>query len=76
MVFKLAVASITLAACVSAAHIKRVTCPDGNVTSNAAVRNLVLNFHLHELIDYLSSVLCIFPATGRPSDEPIRRTVR
>ena len=47
MVFKLAVASIALATAVGAAHIKRVTCPDGNVTSNAAVRNLVLKFHLH-----------------------------
>lgn len=37
MIAKLAVASIALAASVSAANIKRVTCPDGNVTSNEAV---------------------------------------
>ena len=40
MVFKLAFATVVLAAYASAAHIKRVTCPDGNVTSHAAVCHL------------------------------------
>lgn len=42
MVFKLAVATIALAAYAGAAHVKRVTCPDGNVTSHAAVRCLTM----------------------------------
>ena len=37
MVLKLAVATVALAASASAALTKRVTCPDGNVTSNEAV---------------------------------------
>ncbi|THH05588.1 hypothetical protein EW145_g4686 [Phellinidium pouzarii] len=36
MVFKLAVTTVALAAVASAANFKRVTCADGNVTSNAA----------------------------------------
>ena len=39
MVFKLAASFIALAAVASAAHIKRVACPDGkNFATNAAVR--------------------------------------
>ncbi|THG95732.1 hypothetical protein EW145_g7907 [Phellinidium pouzarii] len=36
MVFKLAVTTVAFAALASAANFKRVVCPDGNVTSNAA----------------------------------------
>lgn len=38
MVFKLTVALVTLASLASAANFKRVVCPDGNLTTNEAVR--------------------------------------
>ena len=44
MVFKLAIASIAFATAASAAITKRVTCPDGNVTSNQAVSNTPLGY--------------------------------
>lgn len=37
MVFRLAISFIALAAFAGAVNVKRVTCPDGNVTSHAAV---------------------------------------
>ena len=42
MVFRLAISFISLAAFAGAANVKRVTCPDGNVTSHAAVRYFIL----------------------------------
>lgn len=53
MVFKLALASLALAAATNAAHIKRVTCPDGNVTSNEAVSVLSVHPEKNRLTDLL-----------------------
>lgn len=75
MVFKLALASIALAASVSAANFKRVTCPDGNVTSNAAVRGCCFGLRPYKLMSSVA-VLCILPLDGRSSAKPFRERVR
>lgn len=48
--FKLAVTIVALAVSASAAHIKRVTCPDGNVTSNEAVSIIYRNSSRYGLL--------------------------
>lgn len=48
MVFKLALATVALAALAGAAHIKRVACPDGkNFATNEAVSYLCYLLYLH-----------------------------
>lgn len=62
MVVKLAITSIALAAFASAAHIKRVTCPDGNVTSNEAVRTLphYTTKNMHNVLTLFNPQCCVF----------------
>lgn len=64
MVFKLITATVALAASVSAANINRVTCPDGNVTSNEAVSPISIVSARLDPIDLSLAVLCLLPALG------------